>query len=165
MFVHGGEDLDQHQSTQRIDRIAGDRRQLGERVTLVRSVETTHAGRLDNEDRPLLGKTCTSDQGRDLALAPSPSVNDQAAVLESVKANAGASPAPGEIGKSHRPWIGKSGEFQQGASNRQRELGANAQSGVFRRRIPDANSSRGQCASAFEHVLANPGDDGLEPTG
>ena len=92
-------------------------------------------------------------------------VDDQAAVVKSVETDPRPAAAAGEAGELGRRPIIEPGEFQDGASDRQRELGADPQPDVLVRGAPDADSGRGQADSGLERSLAKLGDDPLDACG
>ena len=65
----------------------GDRRELGEGPDLVGAVQSMLAGRLDDEDGPVFGKSEPRDQRRDSGIVLPPAVDEEAPVLEPVQAD------------------------------------------------------------------------------
>ena len=139
MLDHGGENLKQNEATENIDGGLRDRRQLGECLALVGSVQAARPGGLHNKDQPIFGKIRASQQRRDVPLVPAAPVHDQAAVVKSMQTNPRPGAAAREPGQLVGPRIRQAGQLQDAASNRQRELRADAQADVLCRGAFDAD--------------------------
>ena len=128
-------------------------------------MQSAYAVGLHDQDRPFFGKPHASHQRTDVGIVISTTIDDQAAVLKSVETDTRPTTAPGETRElGWRPII-ESCEFQDGASDSQRELGADPQPEVLVGCVPNADSSGGQADSGLGRPFAKLGDDPLDACG
>ena len=98
-----GEDLEQHDAAETLGQALGDRGELREGPQLVVAMQAMPAGRLDDEDRPVIGEVQPGQEWRDLALLLPAAVDDEPAVPEAVQTDAGAVAPTRESGQLLRP--------------------------------------------------------------